>query len=146
MKDRALIGTMVAMSLALIGLVAIQVHWIRNSIALREAQFGQSLDQALVAVSDRLERLEKLEGLRGSMPGQLFGRIGGAAPDSTILLGDDGASPGDDLLEEVLRGLLASDPEVDILQRVDPRLLDSLLHEELRERGVKEEFDHGIFA
>ncbi len=137
---------MVAMSLALIGLVAIQVHWIRNSIALREAQFGQSLDQALVAVSDRLERLEKLEGLRGSMPGQLLGRIGGAAPDSTILLGDDGASPGDDLLEEVLRGLLASDPEVDILQRVDPRLLDSLLHEELRERGVKEEFDHGIFA
>lgn len=99
---------MVAMSLALIGLVAIQVHWIRNSIALREAQFGQSLDQALVAVSDRLERLEKIEGLRGSMPGQLLGRIGGAAPDSTILLGDDGASPGDDLLEEVLRGLLAS--------------------------------------
>ena len=98
-----------------------------------------------MAVSDRLERLEKLEGLREACRGSCWA-ASGCSPDSTILLGDDGASPGDDLLEEVLRGLLALGSGGRHPATRGPRLLDSLLHEELRERGVKEEFDHGIFA
>ncbi|MGV3636829.1 MAG: sensor histidine kinase [Flavobacteriales bacterium] len=55
---------LVAISIALLGLMGIQVKWMRDSMALREAQFERSMDHALFTVSDKLEQLEKMRDLR----------------------------------------------------------------------------------
>ncbi|MEO8587963.1 MAG: HAMP domain-containing sensor histidine kinase [Flavobacteriales bacterium] len=70
MDKRWITGLMAAISLALVGLVAIQVFWIRNTIALKEAQFDQSVGNALYAVSDQLEQVEKMSDLKRHRAGR----------------------------------------------------------------------------
>ncbi len=55
---------LVAIGIALIGLVSIQVYWIRSTIDLQETQFAQGVENALFSVSDRLERMEKLQDMQ----------------------------------------------------------------------------------
>ncbi|HEY0978459.1 MAG TPA: hypothetical protein VGE21_13380, partial [Flavobacteriales bacterium] len=71
--DRRLITVLaVAITLALAGLVVVQAQWIRNSIALKDARFDESVDNALIAVSERLERMEALDGLREHQEARRF--------------------------------------------------------------------------
>lgn len=70
MDKRLITGLLVAISIALIGLVVIQVIWIRNTIALKEAQFAQGVSNALHAVSDRLEQEEKMADLKRHRTGR----------------------------------------------------------------------------
>jgi hypothetical protein len=51
----------IAITIALAGLVAIQVKWIANTLELKTAQFDESVNNALVAVSDRLERADAMQ-------------------------------------------------------------------------------------
>lgn len=59
-----------AISIALIGLVAIQVVWIRKTIVLREDQFAQSVNGVLSDVSDRLERAERMQEMKQHRAGR----------------------------------------------------------------------------
>lgn len=52
----------------------------------------------------------------------------------------------DSLITEVVSGLFSTRFFGSILERVDPRLLDSLMRDELRRRGISERYDHGIFG
>ncbi|HMC97168.1 MAG TPA: histidine kinase dimerization/phospho-acceptor domain-containing protein, partial [Flavobacteriales bacterium] len=70
MDKRWITGLMAAISIALIGLVVIQVFWIRNTITLKETQFTQSVGNALYAVSDRLEQVEKMGDLKRHRAGR----------------------------------------------------------------------------
>lgn len=70
MNKRWITGLLVAISLALVGLMAIQVQWMRNTLALKEAQFGQSVNNALYAVSDRLEHVERFQELQRHKAGR----------------------------------------------------------------------------
>lgn len=45
-------------SLALIGLIAIQVYWVNNAISLGEDRFEQSVNEALNNVVYRLEKFK----------------------------------------------------------------------------------------
>ena len=45
-------------SLALIGLIAIQVYWVNNAISLGEERFEQSVNEALTNVVSRMEKLQ----------------------------------------------------------------------------------------
>lgn len=47
-------------SLSLIGLIAIQIYWIKNSIELRDAQFRRNVKMALADVNETLEYQEKM--------------------------------------------------------------------------------------
>ena len=55
---------LLAIGLAVVGLVGIQVLWLRQTMALKEAQFAQGVDNALHTVSERLERMERMRELR----------------------------------------------------------------------------------
>ena len=61
---------LLAISVALIGLMGIQVKWMRDSMALREAQFDRTVDHVLFAVSDRMEQMEKLRDLQRHRTGR----------------------------------------------------------------------------
>ena len=60
----------VAINVALLGLMAIQVKWMRDSKDLRQAQFERSVDHALFAVCDRMEQLEKMRDLHRHKAGR----------------------------------------------------------------------------
>lgn len=70
MDKRLIKASLAAISIALIGLVVIQVIWIRMSIDQKEAQFSQSVDNALFAVSERLERIERMQELKRHRAGR----------------------------------------------------------------------------
>lgn len=56
----------VLISFSLIGLVAIQIYWIQNSVALRDTQFRRNVKIALAEVNNVLEREEAHERMRRS--------------------------------------------------------------------------------
>ncbi len=58
MKRQKIYILIALMSLALLGLIAFQLYWIRNAIQLSEQQFEQEVQQALAKVAQRLEKQE----------------------------------------------------------------------------------------
>jgi two-component system, OmpR family, phosphate regulon sensor histidine kinase PhoR len=46
------------MSVALIGIISLQVYWIKHDIAIKEQQFSQSVSQAMTAIVDKIETRE----------------------------------------------------------------------------------------
>lgn len=180
---------LIAISVALLGLVGIQVKWMRDSIALREAQFERSVDHALFAVSDRLEQVEKVQELRRNKAGRRLLRKLDALrrahqeqrslnedevlDDDTAGLDDmeptpapappDPPTPGGDaeavidawdqgssgeyeaLIGDLVRGIFAHELVDDIRERIDTRVLDSLLRVELHTNNVQGAFVFGVF-
>jgi len=47
------------MTIALIGLMGIQIYWIQSASAIKEANFRRSVNEAMVKVVQKVERLEK---------------------------------------------------------------------------------------
>jgi two-component system phosphate regulon sensor histidine kinase PhoR len=52
------------MTIALTGLMTIQIFWIRSASSIREANFRRSVNEAMVKVVQRVERLERNKALR----------------------------------------------------------------------------------
>ncbi|MBP8822127.1 MAG: HAMP domain-containing histidine kinase [Flavobacteriales bacterium] len=146
MDKRTITRLIAAISVALLGLVLIQALWVRDTLVLKDAQFNESIDNALVAVSDRLARAEAHQQLL-QLPGGTSGEVILLEPptslrDTSIASG----MPDHDPLDELLRGLLAGGMLRDIHDRIDPRLLDSLLCEELRLRHLRCKYAFGVFG
>ena len=55
MKQRHIQFLVLFISVAFIGLVAIQVYWVNNSILLREQDFKFDVEKALVSIADKLD-------------------------------------------------------------------------------------------
>ncbi|MBS1938068.1 MAG: hypothetical protein JSS84_09705, partial [Bacteroidetes bacterium] len=132
----------VSIGVALIGLVAVQALWVRDILAMRDAQFNEAIDNALVAASERLERAEARQVLdHFAETGRSGGRIGELqASDSA----NGGGLVDQDRLDDLIRGMLSAGAWRSIRERIDPRLLDSLLREELRLRHLKGDYEFGI--
>src|SRR4029079_6558670 len=58
MKKNRIRWVIALMSIALIGIICLQVYWISHDIHLKEQQFEQSVNQALNAIVDRIETQE----------------------------------------------------------------------------------------
>lgn len=163
---------LVAISLALVGLVAMQVVWVRKTIDLREMQFSEGLDHALLTVSDHMERMERLQDLKRNRKGRrLLERLDslrqsselamqpGNGEVSTLVIPDDPTgSPNwtehrqadraenEELVSDLVRTILANELRRSIQQRVDPTLLDSLLHAELSGLGIADTPTWGVYT
>lgn len=60
------------MSVALIGLIGIQLYWVNNAINLKEEQFMKDVNGALHRVVERLEKGEALEKLQSHQAGRFL--------------------------------------------------------------------------
>lgn len=60
------------MSLALTGLIGIQLYWVINAINIKEGQFEKDVNAALHRVVDRLEKGEALEKLQSHQAGRFL--------------------------------------------------------------------------
>ncbi len=56
--------------MALVGLVFMQVYWVRNAISLKQDEFERGANDAILAVVDRLEQAEALKQLRTHQQGR----------------------------------------------------------------------------
>ncbi|MFN8164942.1 MAG: HAMP domain-containing sensor histidine kinase [Bacteroidia bacterium] len=61
MTRKKIRGIIVLMSIALIGVISLQVYWILHDIRLKEQQFDQSVNQAMNAIVDRIETNEAMD-------------------------------------------------------------------------------------
>ena len=59
MNRRIIIFTMMVMTIALIGLMGIQIYWITNASAVKEAAFQRTITDVLGKVVSKVEKLEK---------------------------------------------------------------------------------------
>lgn len=162
-----------AIGLALTGLIAVQVHWLRSTIALKEAQFHEGVENALYEVSDRLERVEKMADLTRHRAGQrLLARLDTLRHQQVGVMANETGSPDPNgggyrlavdslgerlrlsgeqeeefeaLVADMVRGILALELQRDIRERIDPALLDSLLKVELGVIGLPGEHPHAVF-
>jgi two-component system phosphate regulon sensor histidine kinase PhoR len=154
--DKRLITVLsAAITLALAGLVLIQWRWIAGTIALKDQQFSEHVDNALVAVTDRLERIEAMEDLRGNLSGQRMIRYldslevnedAGIRPPPTPIGPEVAHSQRDSLLNDLVRGLFSGEAMRGMHERLDPQLLDSLIRDELKRRGIAERYEFGVFG
>lgn len=63
--SRKIISLVIALiTVALIGLVGIQIYWIKNALAVKEANFDRSVNEALTNVVYKLEKLEVANRIR----------------------------------------------------------------------------------
>lgn len=67
MSRRNIVIIVIVTSLALIGMVGIQLYWIQNAIAVREDNFTRSLNEAIANVIDKLEKLEAINEIQATM-------------------------------------------------------------------------------
>ncbi len=63
MNRRIVIFTIIAMTIALIGLMGIQIYWIQSASAIKEANFRRSVNEAMVRVVQKVERIERNKAL-----------------------------------------------------------------------------------
>ena len=60
MNKKRIRAIIVLMSIALAGIISLQVYWITHDIAIKEKQFDQSVSQAMNSIVDRIETNEAL--------------------------------------------------------------------------------------
>ncbi|HNW99074.1 MAG TPA: HAMP domain-containing sensor histidine kinase [Bacteroidales bacterium] len=58
MNKKVILLVIILITIALIGLVGIQIYWIQNALAVKEANFDRSVNEALTNVIYKLEKLE----------------------------------------------------------------------------------------
>ncbi|MFZ4520836.1 MAG: sensor histidine kinase [Bacteroidales bacterium] len=63
MNRRIIIFTIIAMTIALVGLMGIQIYWIQSASAIKEANFRRSVNEAMVKVVQKVERMERSKAL-----------------------------------------------------------------------------------
>lgn len=59
MNRKIIIFTIIVMTIALIGLMGIQIYWIKNASAVKEASFQRTVTEVLARVVNKIEKLEK---------------------------------------------------------------------------------------
>jgi two-component system phosphate regulon sensor histidine kinase PhoR len=121
-------------TLALIGLIFVQLYWIDSAIKLRRARFKQNVNGALIEVTEDLERIrrngrsvasERLREWMGEMQKELRSEGGNR-------------NELQDLFDAAPFPLSGRDHD-------RPELLDSLIRMELKDRGIPADYRFGIF-
>jgi two-component system phosphate regulon sensor histidine kinase PhoR len=73
---KVIIFVIILISIALVGLVGIQLYWIKNALAVKEANFDRSVSEALTNVVYKLEKIE--------MASRIKNRIYTGNPNNTL--------------------------------------------------------------
>lgn len=220
MKQKVIVTVVVVMTISLLGLVSIQLYWIRNAVFLKEANFERGVSEAMTTVIHKIQKIETVQALRMhkkkqekatrffSMVDSLNALLSKEAylsrnnnffPDSQMFyFGEhikmeyfDGkensaiqsfdtsfsysSHPGIEhglgyamneqnpdfnesaeevfesmmkhskLMGELINDYLASAEKMEFPFQINSELLDSLIRSELRNKGIKTEYEYGIY-
>lgn len=158
----------VVMSAALIGIAAMEFTWIRSMIQLNIERFDESVFSAINATSDRLEKLESLDayvnGYSIDYFETRFGESGNKRQTSLAVAtqrftGNEQPVPGHKYnctcrqcyasrMGNWQQYMLYNERALDapLESRLDPGVLDTILKQELSDRGLNGDYSYGIFS
>ena len=169
MKSKYIQWLVIGSSAAMLGLIAIQVYWISNVFTLREQEFSEHVNEALMSISVELENEEaQANSDAGSMS------LRAPTRESLVINRGDGeisvvTQPtfGDDsvsvdplaaagvkdarilsqsgILNDIMGGLLELDIYTSVIDRIDTLLLDTLINRAFAIQGVRADYDYGVF-
>ncbi|MFK8055394.1 MAG: sensor histidine kinase [Saprospiraceae bacterium] len=165
--SRAKIWSIVAvMSVALIGIAAMEFTWIRNMIQLNVERFDESVFSALNATSDRLEKLESLDAYVNGYSLDFFEqrfsesqtKVQSNLTVTTQRVVSVSPVPGhsnnctcrqcyssrNNWQQYMLYNKRALNAPLE--SRLDPAMLDTILRQELANRGLTGDYSYGIFS
>ena len=156
------------MAVALLGIAGMQVAWIRNMILLNVEQFDKSVFAALNATATRLAQREHLDAyVNGYSLDYVERRFsgGGRATLTTIATRRVNAEPigtavpghaANCTCTQCHRSRMGSWQQfmryneraldAPLESRIEPAMLDTILHQELADRGISGDYTYGIFS
>ncbi|MFO8129712.1 MAG: HAMP domain-containing sensor histidine kinase [Bacteroidales bacterium] len=157
MNRSVFISIIVLMSVALTGLMAIQVYWIQNAVKVRQANFTRSINEAVSGVIFKLEKIE----MAGEIETRLGALSGNASMDPTtdsinnMLLNDLRSISNRTELErffnkyflahDLFENMLFNRPYERIEDRISFSSIDSLLYLEFNKKSITTDYQFGIF-
>ncbi len=159
MNKRSITGIIVIMSLALLGLMAMQVHWIGAAIKVKEATFVRDVNQAMNHVIVSLEkeamqrryehrikmmnRQSELMDVWDSINNALMFEMQSPRTQSDF----EGFIRRSAIAQEMLQDLLfGHQPALSLNQYISPMLIDSLIAYELNRHGLRTSYEFGIYS
>ncbi len=141
-------------SFALIGLMVIQVYWIKNAIKVEESSFVRNVDDAVSKVVIKLEKIEMSKQLQrkmrintrrsnmlqsiDSLKNNFNSSIGGATEHDLFMQQSR-------LAQDVFQNFMDFNKIVTIEEKLNRKILDSLLTIELKNKGIITQFEFGVF-
>jgi two-component system phosphate regulon sensor histidine kinase PhoR len=138
------------MSLALLGVIGLQVYWINWSIRLNEEQFNKHVFAALNRVADKLQYFEEVSVIQSlsEVPG---GRRGfDLFRNDLSRRGAPGVDKGSSFQDVVnayeyvkVSQLLDSRP---LAERINLDMLAKSIREEINSRGIDSEYQYGVYS
>jgi len=168
-NKKFIILIIIIISLALIGLVSIQVYWIKNTITVKETYFDNNVNKAITNVIYKLEKHEVADQIKQKE--SFFQRSSSLVIgiDSLDLLyykelestsdvdqtdnTDDSQQRINELLEEksdlfndVFEDMYAFSRARSIGDRIDSAILDSLISVELTLNGIETDYEFGVYS
>jgi two-component system phosphate regulon sensor histidine kinase PhoR len=157
MNKKLIILIIVLVSLALTGLMSIQIYWIRNAIKVKEGAFIQNVNKALSNVVLKLEQIDMLNKFKeqkrftSNLPPHLqsldsinttlfhnLQKVKTHAEFSQFLQNSS-------LSKQFLDFMLDTRKVIPIKERIDEIFLDSLINVELQHYGIKTTFEYGVY-
>ncbi len=155
MNRKAFILIIIAMAVALIGLMVIQSYWIKNTITVKEAAFVRDVNAALSNVVQQLERIETANQLKKRNDLYKDRQEWLESLDSTGRA-DNAPFSGDwslgkvmqqsFLTQDIILGMMNSTRNLPIEKRINVSILDSLLKSELKKKNVNTDYEFGVFS
>lgn len=157
MNKKFIILVIILVSIALIGLMSIQMYWIRNAVIVKEVAFARSVEEALSNVVFKLEKIEMSEKMKRQM------EFTSSGPD--YLLSLDSINKGffdefskvtnraglqrfvqkSNLTQQVLDYMMDIRRVKPIKERINEAILDSLIDVELQITGIRTAFEYGVY-
>jgi two-component system phosphate regulon sensor histidine kinase PhoR len=170
MNKRSIILIIVIIALALLGLVSIQVYWINNAIKVKETNFNRSVNEALSNVIYKLEKIEVANQIR--QKASFFDRSSSLIESIDSLdylyLQELDANRGDrqsrgenvqsekriqelmeqksSLFNDVFEDMYTFRHFIDVQERIEETVLDSLIRIELLLKGIETQYEYGIYS
>ena len=169
MNKKYIILIIIIISIALIGLVSIQVYWIKNTISVKEIHFDQNVNEAITNVVYKLEKIEvatqirQKEGyfqrsssiVRGidSLDYLYYSELESIRGGDKTENDEDSKKRIDDILEQksdlftdVFEDMYAFSRLRTVEERVDSATLDSLISAELIMKGINTDYEFGVYS
>lgn len=157
MNKKLVFTIIIFMTIALMGLMSIQVYWIRNAIAVKQSNFVRSVDEALSNVVFKLEIIERDYNLKQQMERakkmpSTFQILDSINKQSIIEMA--GLNTREEF-EKFARSSFITQNAIDQLmgiknkrpieERINKSLLDSLISNELDRYGISTQYEYGIY-
>ena len=152
-KRKSIVPVVSIATLALLGLIAIQLYWMQSAIHVQQDNFNRKISETIRDVARVIEKIEISEQLMARQEGNLFIN----RPDSVLMQRyqseeeelnarfTDIYFSKAQLINQFFEDLLNTGQYKNTLDRLDRQLLDSLLHSAIRSLNTPEVYHYAIY-